>query len=205
MAYSLTITDNAEVVATAITNPSTGKVADIVDLETMKGYLKQSYSGVALEDTLIKVMIQSARKWLERYLNRSIIEKTIVAFTRDELGEFDLPLPPVASITSVERIDMSGTATTLTLNTDYYSIGVGDLTLQFMSLWGTSGNEPAGIKVTYTAKITDPVDLAACKMAVMMIVSDNYYTRGETTDEAVNQVPFDAKRIVSHLKLHRTL
>lgn len=203
MSAQLQITDLGEV-DKGYTLPE-GKVADLVSLAEMKNYLKQSYTNLTLEDRLIEQMIQSARRWIEGYINKSVIQKTIVAFTTDELAEFDLPMPPVTTITSVKRVDLQGTETTLTKNTDYYEIGLTEKTLQFMAIWATVSYSIAGIKVTYTAKMEDAGELDICKTACMMIVAENYYHRGEAIEPTTSLIPFDAKRILQPIRLLRTL
>lgn len=203
MSYQLKISDLGEVVLTG--SLTSGKVADLVTLAEAKNYLKQSYSSISAEDALIATMIQSARKWIENYIGKSIIEKSIIAFTSDELAEFELPLPPVASITSVKRIDIQGVETTLTKNTDYYEIGVDHLSLIFLNVWSTISYTIAGIKVTYTAKMIDVRELDVCKQACLMLLGEMYYNRGESTDAAMSAIPFDVKRLLNPIRLMRTL
>jgi len=182
-----------------------GKVFDLVSLAEMKGYLKQSFTDLTAEDRLISQMIQSARRWIEGYIGKTIIEKDITAFTDDELAEFVLPYPPVTEITSVKRIDVQGTETILVKNTDYYEIGLNEKKLQFMNVWATVSFSIAGIQVAYTAKMTDTVELNICKTACMMIVAENYYNRGMSSDASVSVIPFDAKTLLNPIKLMRTL
>jgi len=203
MSYELQITDLGYVdQGSGATAP---KVVDLVSLAEAKAYLKQSYSSQTAEDAIITTMIESARRWIENYLGKSIISKSIVAFTRDEFAEFELPLPPVTSVTTVKRIYLDGTSTTLAKNTDYYEIGRQDKVIQFMAIWGTSSFQIAGIEVTYTAAMTDAYDLAICKQACLDIVAENYYNRGDSTESSFQLIPFNVKTKLNPLRLMRHL
>lgn len=93
-----------------------------ITLSEAKAHLRVSNTQ---EDTMITRMITSAREWAERYCNRAFIDKTVTQYVSEpgDTTEFDLIHVPVATITSVKRIDKEGTATTLTLNTNYWKIG----------------------------------------------------------------------------------
>lgn len=192
MSYELKITDLGQVnTGGTITS---GKVADLVTRAEAKNYIKQQYGTLEVEDSLIDIMIQAARQWIEGYIKQSIIKKTIVAYTRDELARFVLPLAPVQSITSVKKVDFEGNETALVLNTDYLKDGNEEIALYFYHVWGTvSGGAVAGIKVEYEAYMSEvPKPL---KLACMKLVAENYYKRGESENEAVSIVPFDVRTL----------
>ena len=64
------------------------------------------------EDTLLESFITSARLHIENYLNRSLIEQTITMKMDYWSGEtIEIPRPPLISITAVETLDESDTAT----------------------------------------------------------------------------------------------
>jgi uncharacterized phiE125 gp8 family phage protein len=177
-----------------------GYVVDLVTLTEAKNYIKQEYGSIATEDQFIIEMIQASRQWVENYINQSITKKEIVAFTDDELGEFRLPYRPVTKITEVVRINLEGEETELIKNTDYYEIGLTDKTLVFYHTW-TTGTSTAfiAIKATYTAAMTSvprPI-----KMAILDIVAENYYHRGESTHETIQSVPFDVRRRLKPFKV----
>jgi len=179
--------------------PSGEFVADIITLDDAKNYLKQAYSGIDVEDTLIKEMVQAARQWIEEYINQSIIKKQVVAFTYDELEVFELPYPPVSSISEVAKIDLEGNETAMVKNTDYYEVGLTDKKLVLYKTWATSGNEIVGLKATYIAKMAEiPYPL---KDATRALLSEMYVNRGDASPN-VQRVPFD---IMTKLKPFRRL
>lgn len=158
------------------TSPASPYVADIATLAEAKNYLKQTYSGITAEDTLIGEQLQAARRWIEQFTNQSIIKKTIVAQTEDELDVFYLPFAPIQTVTSVYKILLDGTATLLTLNTDYYVVGLTEKKIVLYKTWSTSAYQVVGIKVTYDAYMDAvPKTLKDCALALM---AEFYVNRG---------------------------
>lgn len=60
------------------------------------------------ENTLLTQLITAARKQLEGYLCISLVDKTVTAILRNELGSIELPYGPVKDITIVK--DANGNA-----------------------------------------------------------------------------------------------
>lgn len=172
MSYTLSIADKGQVEL----SPASGYVVDLLTLAETKNYLKQDYGTLTVEDTLIKDMIQSARVWIEQWIGQSIIKKTITAYTQDEIEYFVLPMSPVNAVTTVHRIALDGTATLLTLNTDYYSIGLTSITICMYPVWATSGGAIVGLKVVYDAYMSEVPK--ALKDACLALVSNMYFNRG---------------------------
>jgi uncharacterized phiE125 gp8 family phage protein len=89
----------------------------------------------SIEDTLITAYIKAAREWCENFQNRSYITQTWELWL-DEFPDnsyLELPLPPLASVTSVKYYD--------TANTEY--------TLSAASYFVDTKSEPGGISLTY--------------------------------------------------------
>lgn len=194
MSVEVKIIDLGEVMADGEDSPGEANVADIVTLAEAKNYIKQQYGTLTVEDNLLSDMIQAARQWIEQYIRKSIIQKTIIAYTPDELACFNLPMGPVQEISTVKRVDIEGTKTELTLNTDYYVTGQEDKTLYFYTVWGTiSGGSTAGLEVTYTSNYVEVPK--ALKNACLKLVAENYYNRKETNDEGITLVPFDVRTL----------
>jgi uncharacterized phiE125 gp8 family phage protein len=172
MSFTKSVTDKGVV----STSPGTGYVVDLLTLAETLNYLKQDYGTLTVEDDLVKDLIQSARMWIEQWIGQSIIKKTIVAYTEDELNYFILPLPPIQSVASVYRVDITGSEFLLTKNLDYYEIGATGKAVCTYPVWSTSGNQVVGLKVTYDAYMSEiPKPL---KEACLALVSHMYYNRG---------------------------
>jgi uncharacterized phiE125 gp8 family phage protein len=75
-------------------------------------------------DSLITTLIQAAREWVEKELDRSLIDTTWDYYLEDFPGchgdKLVLPRPPLRSVTHVKYVDDgSGSLITLAVNTDY--------------------------------------------------------------------------------------
>lgn len=173
MSYQLTVTDLGRV----DTSPSAPLVTDLLTLAETLNYLRQDYGSLTVEDTLVKDMIQSARRWIEQYIGQAVISKSIVAYTEDEMDFFTLPMGPVDDVTKVSRITYDGTATELTLNTDYYLTGLTNKTVSTYPTWSTLGASTAGLKVEYTAAMTEVP--ATIKEACLALTAHLYFHRGD--------------------------
>lgn len=106
------------------------------------------------EDTVLEGIIKTARKKVEDYLNRSLIEKTIELHLDNwEYNNYELPLSPVLSIDSVVTIDEDDTETTY--SSDNYYLAKGDPARIVIKEDSTNplntDREIGGYKITYTA------------------------------------------------------
>ncbi len=173
MSYTKSVTDHG----TVEISPVAPAVVDLLTLAETLNYLKQSYGTLTVEDTLVKDLIQSARMWIEEWIGQSIISKTIIAYTQDEMDYFVLPMSPIVSVTTVYRISLEGVETLLTKNTDYYEVGLTSKTICTYPVWSSIGSSVVGIKVTYETGMTEiPKTLKECCLA---LVSHLYFHRGE--------------------------
>nr|BDD47708.1 hypothetical protein 10 [bacterium] len=174
-------------------------VADICTLSEAMNWIKQLYSDIPKEDDIIVQLIQNARQWVEQHIGQSVIKKNIVAYSDYKLSQFELPLPPIQTISEVVRVALDGTETELTLNDDYYVEGLTRKNLIFYHTWTTGGTgQIVGIKVTYTAYM-DEVP-APIKTAVLRLVADNYYMRSSAIDTSISIVPHD---VIMNLKPYK--
>ena len=74
------------------------------------------------EDSLLTDFIETARRLIENYLGRALIQQTITLKMDFWTGDvIELPRPPLISITAVETLDESDTATTYD-SSNYYII-----------------------------------------------------------------------------------
>lgn len=192
----------ATVPATATANNGT-TYYEPIDLATMVNYLKQNYGTLTIEDTLIGIMIQAARTWIEERTGRAIVRQTITfQVSDDELAILEIVLPfyPVVSITSVKRVDQEGTKTTLTLNSDYYVRGLAEKTIQLNRSWATGivgGMNYQDIEVIYEAgESINASTPAPLKLAIMKLTAENYVNREDSVDWGINKVPMDVLSLI---------
>ena len=153
------------------------------------------------EDTLIDELVSAARRWAEKYAGVSLTAKTYTALFSELTtyeDEFDLPYSPVASITSVARVDQEGTETTLTLNDGYYKRGLKDLTIRPVKQFSTSGYFDSMYKIVYTSDAS--LMNEDIKLALYKLVADFYENRQNERDDAIVQINYDSKRILNRIK-----
>ena len=174
-------------------------------LAEVKNYIKENYGTNATEDTLITDMITAARKFIENECSISLALQTVVYWVNDDeedIREVRLPFLPLNTITSVVRREYDGTETALTLNSDYYAIGIQGEILTLNKQWSTGFIVRNPIFITYSAGYASaasmPKDL---KLATMKLVSENYVNRDASVDWGINIVPYGVTSILQHHKM----
>lgn len=162
-----------------------------ITLSEAKAHLRVSNTQ---EDTMITRMITSAREWAERYCNRSFIDKTVTQYVSEpgDTTEFDLIHVPVATITSVKRIDKEGTATTLTLNTNYWKIGNTEPTIRVTQVFSTDNSYSYEFIYTTSASCPGPV-----KEAILSILAEMWEVRSSSNDQGRTLSYFNAQKMLN--------
>lgn len=112
---------------------------------------------VSDDDTIILKLITAARRICEKYVNMSLIARTVTAKINNGLGNFYLPYGPVVAITSA---------------TDYYS---NDITTGF-SLDTVYGN---ALTIVYTAGYADGLLPEELRTAILDQIAWMYTNRGD--------------------------
>ena len=104
-------------------------------------------------DTVLTRHITEARKWAEGYMRRSLMPQTHERRLDAFVEQIELPLPPVASVSSVKYIDADGVLTT---------VDAADYTLDTTPLvpfvrpvygesWPSPRDESSAVRVQYVA------------------------------------------------------
>jgi uncharacterized phiE125 gp8 family phage protein len=178
-------------------------------LATVKSYLRIDFTD---DDTLITMLIQSARERAEQYCNRAFITQTLEVYYDQIEKTFTLPRAPIQSVGTVKLIYLSETST-LTQNADYYVMGNQD---QWITITATTYNLPPGfspgddisryhLDVTYTAgygssyaNVPMGIQEAIMKMvgAAYEVREDVFLTSRLGTSGLV-EIPNDAKRLLN--------
>lgn len=95
--------------------------AEPVTLAEGRLHLKLTVDDSTAEDSLISVWLTAAREVAEQYTGRALAPRTLeAAMDCFPAGAFDLPMPPVTSITSIKYTDAAGVEQTL--NPSTYSL-----------------------------------------------------------------------------------
>lgn len=163
-----------------------------------------TFSGDTTEDALITNFITVSREYCENFTGRGLASQTLEAFG-DEFPSsnmVELPSPPLQSVTSVKYTDSDGTETTMTPTTDYIvdtSSNIGRIVLPYGKSWPLfipySVNP---IKIRYVAGYTTAPK--AIKQAMLLLIG-HWYANREATGEAMGQIEFAVKALLSQYKV----
>lgn len=135
------------------------------------------------DDDLITALIQGAREYVETFLRRQLVTATW-AMTLDEFpdsdGDITLPLPPLASVTSIAYVD--GDGDDQTLDSANYTVHTncepGKITLAYGESWPSTRDQPDAVTVAfvagYGAAAAVPAGIVA---AIKLVLGDLYENR----------------------------
>ncbi len=149
------------------------------------------------EDTLLTRLITVARRHCEQVLNRVLITQTWdLWLDRFPVTSYiEVPLPPLASITSIKYYDTANTEATWSPATDYFVDTIshpGRIALAWGKYWPTTTlRETNGVDVTFVAgygataaSVPDEI-----KQAILLLIGHLYEHREEITDKVLTQTP----------------
>jgi len=138
------------------------------------------------DDVYLSALITQCRGLMERVTKRSLVEKTVTAIIRNEIGGMELPWGPVKSITTVTNRNLD----VLVVNDTYKVEGllfpvVTQPTSDYVTFVYTAGHTAANM----------PVGL---KQALLELIAYKYRHRGDEDDQElsrkVNQLSAPFKR-----------
>jgi hypothetical protein len=136
------------------------------------------------DDSLITLMIETARMFCENYISRDIVAKNRTYYLdKTETGLIDLPFSPVASIASVTVNDIA---------TTYEVIGLNNETIEL------DGGDAEKVKITY---ITSGISNGLIKQALLQSVSTYYDNRADFIQgQSLHLLPSAAKNLLASYK-----
>lgn len=134
------------------------------------------------DDALITSLIKAAREASERYTGRAYINQTITLVGNGQDRLLTLPRPPQSAISTVKYLDSANAWQTMTLNTDYKVISVGNAKAIYLeTLPYINADSQFTLEVVYTAgygstaaSVPEPL-----KQAVLQRVAAMYEHRGD--------------------------
>lgn len=186
---------------------SSAAATPILTTAEAKSFLKVTYSD---DDTYIDTLVESATKFIEKYLNRALITQTLISYYKSYGNRVHLPMGPHQSVTSVKYIDEDNNETTLTANSDYYVRGVDDYYLDFYTATTLpAGADPNadtsefGLKVTYIAGYGDASSDVpdAIIEAARRLVGHWYDNREEfVTENIVSKMPMGVAALLANYR-----
>ena len=140
---------------------STPPTAEPISLNEAKLHLRQDGAG---DDVLIPSIIRAARDAAERFLRRQLVTATWqLKVDAWPAVDFELPRPPLASITSITYVDADGT--TQTLAASYYDALAdeepGRVIRGYLDTWPTVRGHAEDVTVTFVAGYATPFTVVA--------------------------------------------
>lgn len=179
--------------------------AEVLTATQAKQYLKQDYGIIAAEDAIIERQIKAARQLCERYIDSTIVTKSLTCQVSD-LYDWDyedngtlmvkVPRGPVTAISAVARIVPGVANAALTLDSDYYVLGQSfkRVVINSAATVTTSGlYQTDGYLITYTAGMTSPE--SPLIEGILKTVADLYENRGNEIPDAGVRLTYDAKTL----------
>lgn len=175
-----------------------------VDLVTAKTHLRVDITD---DDTLISGLITAARERIEDWLERALIQQTIV-YVRDRWpqgNEITLPGGKVLSVVSVTYKDTAGVDHTFTdILPDTESVP-GRIVLAYGKSWPGDSLYPLNpIRIEYTAGYgAAAADVPQkIKQAILLWVGHLYEHREETTADKLERLPFGVTALIERERVY---
>lgn len=140
----------------------------------------------AQEDSLIDIYISAARKYCEKFLQRSLVQRTYRADISGFYDELDLPGGPVLSIESIRYYNTDSPTGLTTLSSDVYTLYGNYVVRNTGQSWPSVYSRPDAVQITYVAgyaaSTDSPQDFAAnvpedIKAAIFLLLQDLYENR----------------------------
>ena len=158
--------------ALAVTVPPTSEPLTLGELKTALQVLHSA------DDAEITAMGIAAREYVERYTGRQLMTATYtLTMCGFPCGGFDLPRPPLASVTSITYVD--GDGATQTVATSVYAVDTGHepgrVNLKYQQQWPVARSQENAVTVTYVAGYASAALVpATLKQAIKMLVRKQY-------------------------------
>ena len=148
------------------------------------------------EDAYLATLIKTCRRQVEKLSNKSLITQTWDWFMDSfPVTPINVPLPPLATVTSVIYYSTGGTASTVTAGTYIYDVysAQGRLSLAYGESWPTTTLRPInGVKIQFQSGYgatsgTVPEDY---REAIMLLAGHLYENREQTTTLKLSDLPY---------------
>jgi len=147
--------------------------AEPVSLDEVKKHLNLLHDD---DDTLIAILIASARDHVEKYCNTYFAPQS-VSVKCDAFSDFArLSVAPLTSVTSISYVDATGA--TQTLSNTVYDVRTDGLENSIVLKYGQSWPPiQTGSRITVVAICGDAVAPASVRHAILLFVADAFETR----------------------------
>lgn len=165
------------------------------------------------DDSLIGILIQTAREIVEAHTNRSLITQTRVIKLDNFpcLGTIRLTHGPVQSLTSITYYDQDDVSRTLA-SSDYWEDFDSNISrVVVKTSWPATEDKPNAVTITYVAGYGDDSDSvpAAIKQAMLLILAHLYENRQQVivsgTAIGALEIPFGSTVLLSPYVLEQSV
>lgn len=166
---------------------TTAPASEPLTTAEVKNYLKVDF---ATDDTLIDLLIQSAREWVERHCNIGLLPQTITELCDDFPNT--LSRSPVRSVSSISYKDSAGN--TQVWASGNYIVDTYDeparIRKAYSVTYPTLYDEINNVTVVYTVGWDDATSLPApIKRAMLLTIADAY----ENREDSIKRMPTAAE------------
>lgn len=141
------------IIATRTVEPYT----EPVSLDEVKDHLRIEFTD---HDSQLLGLITASREWVEEYLRRAIVQQTWKYYLQSwpSSDEFELPFPPLQSVTAIKYTDSDDSETTW--DSDEYEVDTdsepGRIVLAYGETWPSTTLHPKNpIEIEYVAGYDD--------------------------------------------------
>ena len=163
---------------------NTEPTVEPLEIDNIKYHLRIEQDDNDNDVTLFHLR-KSVRQWTENYLNRALISQTLDYYMdRFPGGDYyELPRPPLQTITTLSYTDYNGDASTLTEDTEFVKdtdSEPGRIVLEYNYTWPNDTLHPRNpILTRYKAGYGDDVDDVpeAIRQAMLMLLTHWYEQR----------------------------
>ena len=187
----------------------TAPAAEPVSVSEAKSHLRVDISD---DDTLIGTLITAARVHVEQHLKRALVTQTweLVLDGFPASPEIRLPMPPLASVTSISYTDKDGGAGSV--SSGDYVVDIdrepGRIVLKNGKSWPSAVlKEAAGVRIKYVAGYGNAAAVPQpIKQAILLLVGTLYENREDTLvaqGVTVMRLPFGVEMLLYPYKVIR--
>lgn len=186
------------IISTRQLTETVSALVEPVTLAEMKAHLRVDGSD---SDTIIGTQITAARQYIEKTIQRSLVQRTYRADVWGFAGRFRLPSPSLASVSSIKYYtpDSPQVLTTLASNVYRADLGRSEIYIDESSTSIPSvATRHDAVQITYVAGYAptadSPIDHAgnvpeAIKAAIKLQVADMFENRETSTPLKITQLP----------------
>lgn len=186
---------------------------DIVEgpeLEPLEVEEANEHLHVSGQDEYVTSLIKVARKSIERYLQRTLITTTYIAYADKWEGEFKLPFPKLQSVETVKYYNSNGTLTTLTEDDYYWVVTSGepgiikrkyDVVYPELNL-----GMPDAIEIEYTAGYGDEAETVPedIRHAMKLLIGNYYEQRSDiVVGSTASRIPNYITDLIHSYKIYK--